>query len=121
MEVPVIMMTGLDLIIMQQRMMINGKAVRRITEIAEMAGLEKGKPRLNTIFTWDPRRDAMIPTGIPSKLREKICDAAGISTAEYESIRANRKEIIEYLVVNNYRDLHTITEVIQNYYERSKK
>jgi len=121
MEVPVIMMTGLDLIIMQQRMMINGKAVRRITEIAEMAGLEKGKPRLNTIFTWDPRADTMVPTGIPSKLREKICESAGITTAEYEAIRANRKEIIDYLVSNNYRDLHTISEVIQNYYERQRK
>ncbi len=121
MNVPVIMMVGLDLIVMQQRMMINGKAVRRITEIAEMAGLEKGKPRLNTIFTWDPHTDKMVPTGIPSKLREKICASAGISTAEYEAIRANRKEIIEYLVANNYRDINTVSEVIQNYYDRIKK
>ena len=121
MNVPVIMMTGLDLIVMQQRMMINGKAVRRITEIAEIAGIEKGMPRLNTIFTWDPRGDKMIPTGIPSKLREKICVAAGIPTAEYESIRANRKEIIEYLVANNYRDLNTVSEVIQNYYDSHRK
>jgi len=63
----------------------------------------------------------MIPTGIPSKLREKICESSGISTAEYEAVRANRREIIEYLVANNYRDLRTISEVIQNYYERNKK
>jgi len=119
MEVPVIMLADLDLIVMQQRMMINGKAMRRITEIAEMAGLEKGRPRLNTIFNWDPKQDVMVPTGIPNKLREKICEASGITLREYESIRINRREIIQYLIANNFRDSSTVSEIIQNYYDVS--
>ena len=121
MEVPPIMMTGLDLIIMQQRMTVHGKAVRRITEIAEMGGLEKGKPRLNTIFKWDPHMDVIKSTGVPSKLKEKICRAAGISLQEFDVILQNRQQIIEYMVANNMRDIKTITTVIQNYYEKMEE
>lgn len=120
MDVPVVMLKDLDLIVIQQRMMINGKAMRRITEIAEMAGLEKDKPMLNTIFTWDPKKDKMIATGVPSKLRERLCDIAGISINEYEAIRNNRKNIIEYMVEKNVRDMNAVCEIIQNYYDNVK-
>jgi flagellar protein FlaI len=121
MEVPVVMLKDLDLIVMQQRMMINGKAMRRITEIAEMAGLEKQKPRLNTIFTWDPKQDRMVATGVPSKLRERLCDIAGISLHEYEAIRENRKAIIEYLLEKDIRDSNAVCEIIQNYFDSVKR
>jgi len=118
MEVPVIMMTGLDLIIMQQRMTINGKAVRRITEIAEIGGLEKGLPRLNTIFTWDPATDKIIETGIPSKLREKICKVAGISASQYNHILENRQRILEHMLKSGKSDVDYVYSVIQNYYTK---
>ena len=121
MEVPPIMMTGLDLIIMQQRMTVHGKAVRRITEIAEMGGLEKGKPRLNTVFKWDPHMDVIKQTGVPSKLREKICRSAGITMQEFDTILQNRQQIIEYMVAGNMRDIVNITKVIQNYYEKMEE
>ena len=120
MEVPPIMMKGLDLIIMQQRMTVHGKAVRRITEIAEMGGLEKGKPRLNTIYKWDPHLDVIKPTGVPSKLREKICKAAGISLQEFDATLQNRKQIIDYMIERNMRDQHTVMNVLQNYYQKVK-
>ena len=120
MEVPPIMMTGLDLIIMQQRMTVHGKAVRRITEIAEMGGLEKGKPRINTIFKWDPHLDIIKGTGVPSKLREKICRAAGISLQEFDVVLKNRQEILEYLIARNIRDQHNVMKVVQNYYQKIK-
>ena len=117
MEVPVVMLKDLDLIVMQQRMMINGKAMRRITEISELAGLENNKPRLNTVFQWDPKTDRMISTGIPNRLREQICNASGMSIKEYEDIRTNRRDIIEYLVHNDIRDSTVVNEIIQNYYD----
>ncbi len=118
MEVPVIMMTGLDLIIMQQRMSINGKAVRRITQIAEIGGLEKGLPRLNEIFTWDPATDTITETGVPSKLREKICKVAGVSAAEYNKILAERQRILQYMLDSGRSDVGYVYQMIQNYYTK---
>ena len=40
MNVPPIMLTGLDLIIIQARLYVNGKTARKITEVAEVAGMK---------------------------------------------------------------------------------
>ena len=70
-----------------------------------------------TIFKWDPKTDTMIATGIPNRLREKICDAAGISHQEYDNIQTTRRDIIEYLIQNNIRDSNMVCEIIQSYYD----
>lgn len=117
MSVEPMMLMALDIIIMHQRMTIKGGgSVRRIVEISEIAGLEKNRPRLNTIFKWDPASNTLKETGVPSKLREKISRAANISLKEFDEILKERQEIFDGLVIKNYRDAKTVTEVIQNYY-----
>ena len=117
MSVEPMMLMALDIIIMHQRMTIKGGgSVRRIVEISEIAGLEKNRPRLNTIFKWDPASNTLKETGVPSKLREKISRAANISLKEFDEILRERQEILDGLVIKNYRDAKTVTEVIQNYY-----
>ncbi|HIF90220.1 MAG TPA: CpaF family protein, partial [Candidatus Poseidoniales archaeon] len=73
MNVPPIMLSGLDLIIIQARLHVNGKTTRKITEVAEIAGMEGDKPRLNIIWKYNAATDQIEETGIPSKLRETIC------------------------------------------------
>ena len=117
MSVEPMMLMALDLIIMHQRMTIKGGgSVRRIVEISEIAGLEKNRPRLNTIFKWDPASNTLKETGVPSKLREKISRAANISLKEFDELLRERQEIFDGLVIKNYRDAKTVTKVIQNYY-----
>ena len=91
MSVPPIMLSGLDLIIIQARLHVNGKTARKITEVAEIAGMEGDKPRLNAIWKYNASTDQIEETGIPSKLRETICNAAGVtltsSNATSHSVR----------------------------------
>ena len=56
MSVPPIMLSGLDLIIIQARLHVNGKTARKITEVAEVAGMEGDKPRLNAIWKYNCHR-----------------------------------------------------------------
>ena len=65
MNVPPIMLTGLDLILMQSRVH-RGKTLRRITEVAEISGMEGNKPRLNPIWKYEPAQDAIVETGVLS-------------------------------------------------------
>ena len=51
------MLTGLDLIIIQARLYVNGKTARKITEVAEVAGMEGDKPRLNAIWKYNAATD----------------------------------------------------------------
>lgn len=117
MDVDPMMITALDLIIMHQRLTLKEYgSVRRIVEISEIAGLEKDRPRLNTIFKWDPGTNSLKETGVPSKLREKISADASISLKRFDEILKERQEILEGLVLKNYRDVRTVSMIIQNYY-----
>ncbi|SUZ50328.1 uncharacterized protein METZ01_LOCUS3182 [marine metagenome] len=118
MSVPAIMLNALHLIIMQGRINVGGKQVRRITEVSEMAGLEGDKPRLNTIFRWDQNKGALVETGVPSKLRERIASGAGVSPAKFDEMARNRQKIIETLIERNISDISQVTRVVQNYYHK---
>ncbi|MBT3772108.1 MAG: CpaF family protein [Euryarchaeota archaeon] len=116
MNVPPIMLSGLDLIIIQARLHVQGKTVRKITEVSEVAGMEGDKPRLNAIWKYDAAADEIKETGIPSKLREKICDAAGVTPAEFEKHVQQRMEIIRNMLKRDISDIQTVTQIIQGFY-----
>ena len=116
MNVPPIMLTGLDLIIIQARLHVNGNTVRKITEVAEIAGMEGTKPRLNIIWKYNAAKDRIEETGIPSKLREIICQAAGVTPDVFEKHVEQRQKIIDDLLRRDIRDIQTVTQVIQNFY-----
>ena len=60
------------------------KPARKIVEVAEVAGMEGDKPRLNVIWKYNAASDQIEETGIPSKLRETICTAAGVTPDVFE-------------------------------------
>ncbi len=118
MNVPSIMMSGLDLIVVQSRINSGGKQVRRIVEIAEIAGMEGDRPRLNPIWKYDPTTDTTTPTGVPSKLREMICSAAGLRPADFDAHVRQREQILNDMLSRGIRDIETVTKIIQTYYSR---
>ena len=118
MEVPPIMMNALHLIVMQSRIAVGGKQIRTITEVSELAGLEGDKPRLNTLFKWNGQTNRLEETGVPSKLREKISKAAGVSPRQFDEMAQNRQKILESMVQRGITDIHQVSTVIQNYYAK---
>ena len=119
MSVPAIMLTGLDLIIVQARLHVQGKTARKIIEVAEVAGMEGDKPRLNAIWKYNAATDQIEETGIPSKLRERICDAAGITPAQFEQHIQQRMGVLKDLMDRDITDIQSVTQVIQGFYARS--
>lgn len=110
------MLSGLDLIIIQARIHHGGKTKRVITEVAEVAGMEGDKPRLNAIWKFNPQTGQVEETGIPSKLRENICKAAGITPADFENNVIQRMDILKGLVDRDISDIQTVTKVFQGFY-----
>ena len=78
--------------------------------------MEGDKPRLNIIWKYNAATDQIEETGIPSKLREIICNAAGISPDVFEKHVAQRQQIISDLAQRDIHDIQTVTQVIQNFY-----
>jgi len=121
MNVPNIMIPALDLIVMQNRITIaGGKMKRRITEIAEIGGIEVDKVLLNRVYTYNPKLD-VLETSAPSRLKQEIARRAGLSGEEINTELSRRELVFEYLVREDIRSLEEVYSWIQDYYKDPDK
>ncbi len=117
MAVAPIMIPALDIIVMQQRIYHRQKGqIRRVTEVAEVTGLESGKPQLSRIFKWDPRTDVVEPTGVPSKIKRTIAEFSGISGNDIEIELEKRAAVLEWMKHQGMRNIFEVGRIIQEYY-----
>jgi len=118
MLVPNIMIPALDFIIMQNRMYRpEGGSIRRITEVAEVVGMEEGNVQLNRVFEWDNVVDKVEYVGIASQTLREIADLRAISITEVEEEIEKRRLVLEYMADNNIRSIDEVGSWISNYYK----
>ena len=101
MNVAMTMLSALDLILIMESKVIKGVERRFMTEITEISSSEGANVRFNNIYLFDPKKNVLAPTGIPSELRSKIAKAAGINEAEFDKILKDRKKFLEDLSAKN--------------------
>ncbi len=117
MNVPSIMIPALDFIIMQQRMYRpDGGSIRRVTEVAEVVGMEEGNVQLNRVFEWNNVTDKVDYVGIASQTLREISELRGIGITEIEEEIEKRRIILEYMADNNIRSIEEVGQSINNYY-----
>lgn len=117
MSVPRIMIPALDIILMQVRFHSRKKGtIRRITEIAEVAGIEGDHVQLNKLYKYDPAKDELIPTGVPSRVLNTLAHHTGLSIRELELEREKRKVILEWMVEKGIRSIQEVGYYIRQFY-----
>jgi len=118
MNVPHIMIPALDFIIMQNRMYRpEGGSIRRVTEVAEVVGMEEGNVQLNRIFEWNNVADKVEYVGIASNTLRSIADLRGISITEVEEEIERRRLVLEFMADKNIRAIQEVGNCIHNYYK----
>ncbi len=117
MSVPNIMISAIDFIIMQNRIYKpDGVSFRRISEVAEVSGIEEGVVQLNKIFEWDPQSDTIKNVGITSKTLTEIAKVSGNSLNDmYDEIK-NREIVLQHMVNQNIRSIKDVGAVLEMYY-----
>lgn len=117
MSVPNIMISAIDFIIMQNRIYRpDGVSFRRISEVAEVSGIEEGVIQLNKIFEWDPQSDTIKNVGITSKTLTEIANVSGNSlNGLYDEIK-NREIVLQHMVDQNIRSISDVSTVLEMYY-----
>ncbi len=122
MSVPNIMISAIDFIIMQNRIYrSDGVSFRRISEVAEVSGIEDGVIQLNKIFEWDPQSDTIKNVGITSKTLTEIANVSGNSlNSLYDEIK-NREIVLQHMVDQNIRSIRDVSTVLEMYYLDSQK
>ncbi|MEM2890363.1 MAG: CpaF family protein [Candidatus Hadarchaeum sp.] len=117
MSVPHMMITALDVIIMQQRIYHRQIGqIRRVTEVAEITGLEGGKPQLSRIFKWNPKTDTVDPTGVPIKIKRMIAEFSGVSGEEIEVELRRREKLLSWMKREGLRNIFEVGKLVQEYY-----
>ncbi len=122
MSVPEIMIQAIDFIIMQNRIYTpSGLSFRRISEVAEVVGIEEGTIQLNRIFQWNPETDTIDNVGVASNSLMQIANLSGRSiNALYREIE-NRKIVLKHMVNHNIRSVDEVNGVIELYYKKPQK
>lgn len=122
MSVPNIMISAIDFIIMQNRIYrSDGVSFRRISEVAEVSGIEEGVIQLNKIFEWDPQSDTIKNVGITSKTLTEIANVSGNSLNSFYDEIKNREIVLQHMVDQNIRSIRDVSTVLEMYYLDSQK
>jgi flagellar protein FlaI len=116
MSVPTIMISALNLIIMQNRFTHRGKTVRRITEVTEILGVEEGHVKLSNVYEWDPKTDTVKATGTPSRIKSLLAEKRGVELKDIEDEIERRKKVLEWMVEKKVHGVKEVGRLINDYY-----
>jgi flagellar protein FlaI len=116
MDVPTMMISALDMIVVEKRIHDRRKgSIRRITEVAEVAGVMEKEPQTIVLYEWDPATDTIRSTGVPSRVLQEISRYTGLSNSEIQAEIEKRKAFIEDLVNKEIHDLAEVCEAFNGY------
>lgn len=123
MDIPKVLITyTLDAIILQLKLNIQGRSVRRVLQISEIAGIDNdtGEILLNDVFNWDPVNDKHVFSG-RSVLFEKYGQRYGESTDQTMYELNKRKTAIEWMGKNNIHKHKDVTNTIMEFYSNPER
>ncbi|WP_394356108.1 CpaF family protein [Thermococcus stetteri] len=117
MNVPRIMIPALDIILIQVRFHSRKKGtLRRVTEVAEVSGLEGESIQLNTLYKYDPAKDELVSTGVPSRTINILAQHTGMSVKEIMLEIEKRRIILEWMVEKGIRGIDKVGYYIRQFY-----
>lgn len=117
MNVPKLMISAIDFVIMQNRIYrSDGISVRRVSEVVEVVGMEEGTVQLNKIFQWNGKTDEIENVSISSNTLQSLGNIKGLTVNELHSEIERRKSVLDFLAKNNIRSINGLGKVIENYY-----
>jgi flagellar protein FlaI len=115
MNIPRMMIAGLNMIVIMARRDVNGRPGRRILTAAEVQGLgDNNEIIVKDLFDWDPKTDTW---NMPNQsfYLKKAAIMKGITMEQAQSDIDARAEMLTYLVNHNKRGFKEVTQVIRDY------
>ncbi len=116
MVVPSLMLEALNFIIVQQRIYDRKKGtIRRITEFAEVEGMEGDKANMQVLYQWDPVSDSIKSTGLPSKYLQNLMKYTGMSREDILAELKKRQKFIEDLGKRGISKMDYVVQELKKY------
>jgi len=120
-NIPRILILGLNLVLLQAQVKVKGRRTRRIKELAEIIGIEPTNNEIitNSIFKWSAAKDKFTYSG-HSKLYEKIMDRENMTAEEVMQEVKQRTDVVDWLVKKEIRTHTEVASIVNEYYRHSK-
>ncbi len=118
MNIPRTLIAGIDIILVQKRVEIGGKPVRKTVSTSEIVGLDprSGEILTNEVYRWSPAEDTFDFTG-RSYILEKIAEKTGITPEQASEEIQRRAKVIQWMVKTNVRNYKDVSNVVRSYLE----
>jgi len=116
-NIPRILILGLNLVLLQAQVRVRNKRTRRIRELTEIVGIEPVTNEIisNKVYSWNPARDEFRFSG-HSRLYEKIMDREGMTTEEITEEIQRRADVLRWLGLRGMTNYVDVAGVINEYY-----
>lgn len=121
MNVPIRMMPLLDIIVVCNRIFSKGKIMRRVTQIAEVSGIEGDVVQLGDLFTYDVSTDTIRRSNYPILLLDKMAKECGISKKRLNTELLIRERVLEFMIANGIRQQKDVIDFFQLYHSNPKE
>lgn len=121
-NLPRILLSALNIIILQGQVRLGENMVRRVKEIIEIVGIEERTNEIitNSVFKWIPASDKFRFYG-QSSLFDKICEIKNMTRKEVIDEWNRRKEIIKWMTKKRVRSYLDVAKVVSAYYKEPDK
>jgi len=120
MNVPDIMIPALDIIVVQARMMEDGKLARKIFEVAEISGKEGDTFLMNTLFEYNPKTREIDTKILNGQIIQELSNLSALSIKEINREIEKRKMLLETMVDANL-GYNALYDIVQTYYKDPDK
>ncbi len=121
MNVPEVMATALDFIIVQNRIHDRRKGtIRRITEIAEVIKVDE-KPEVRTLFVWEAGEDTMLQIETDIVYYKTLKEYTALEISDIEEEVQRRSEFLRKLLSMGVKGMENVKKHLQKYFEEGKK
>jgi flagellar protein FlaI len=118
MNIPRTLIAGIDIILVQKRVEIHGKPIRKTVAASEIVGLDprSGEILTNEVYKWNATDETFDYTG-RSYILEKTAEKMGLSIEQAEEELKNREKVLKWLVRKNIRNYKDVSNIIRSYVE----
>jgi flagellar protein FlaI len=119
-NIPRILILGLNLIILQAQVRVKNQRTRRIRELTEIVGIEPVSSEIisNKVYTWNPAKDEFRFSG-HSRLYETIMDREGMTTENITEEISRRADVLKWCAYRDLTNYQDVAVVINEYYRDS--
>ncbi|MBI3115744.1 MAG: type II/IV secretion system ATPase subunit [Thaumarchaeota archaeon] len=109
--------TTLDCIVMQLKLRVGDRSVRRITSVAEVVGHDSRNDQIvvNDVFRWEPESDSFTFSG-RSRLYDKIAQRYGLTVEHVKRDIDARKTFLDWLANKKIRSYKEVSEQVRQFY-----